>query len=356
MPGRAVWIDLENSPHVPFFLPWMTALEERGHEVFATARDLSQTLELLRLHGRPFTPIGDHAGGGRLWKGLRSLDRARRLRTWARSLGRARPGARLALALGHGSRAQALAAASAGIPAWTFVDYEYVSLRLFGLCCRAVFVPDAVSPKVLAARGVPRSKLRLYPGFKEQLYLDPERDRAIPEDPPLILVRPPARLAHYHSEQSEHLYRRLLARLAAEADGARVLLLPRYPSDVEDLRSAAAGRANFQVQAAPLDGAALLQRASLVVSGGGTMVREAAVLSIPAASFFGGPVGGVDRRLAELRRLSLLRTDADVDALALPPFTGAGAGRVEPIAPSAEVRAFLWSALLAQLEGSARSA
>lgn len=335
-----MWIDLENSPHVPFFLPWIAWLRGEGNRVLLTARDLSQTHELLSLHRLEFTPIGGHAGGGLFGKGLRGVGRALALASWARSRG-------ISLALGHGSRAQVLAAKMLSIPSVTFVDYEFVALRLFGLLCDEVYFPDAVSPDVLSARGIPNARLVSYPGFKEQVYLDPQSDRPIPEAPPLILVRPPARLAHYHSAQSELLYGRLLVRLAEEAAHCRVLFLPRYASDGPEILRLSERHPHFELAREAQDGRALLLRASLVASGGGTMIREAAILGVPAASIFGGPLGGVDRRLHEMHRLHLLRTPAEVDALPLP-------GRGEPTTalplPSTDrLRAFLRERIAAHL-------
>jgi len=313
--GTRVWIDLENSPHVPFFLPWIDWLHEQGHEVYLTARDLSQTHELLRLHGLPFDAVGGHAGGGRLQKAARVLARAADLARRVRSR-------RIGLALGHGSRAQVIAAAGLRIPSITFLDYEYVSLKVFGLFCRRVCFPDAVPSDVLRARGVAPERLISYPGYKEQLYLNPETDRPRPEMPPLILVRPPARRAHYHTPLSERLYDRLLERLAREAAGARVLFLPRYEDDRIALGELADRHDHFEVAREVALGRELILRASLVVSGGGTMIREAAVLDVPAASFFGGPVGGVDRALTKAGRLRMLRCEEDVDRLPLPTSAG----------------------------------
>ena len=42
-----VWIDVTNSPHVPFFKPLVARLEADGHEVEVTAREYAQTLQLL---------------------------------------------------------------------------------------------------------------------------------------------------------------------------------------------------------------------------------------------------------------------------------------------------------------------
>jgi len=41
-----IWIDLDNTPHVPFFKPIIRELEKRGHEVVLTARDAFQVCEL----------------------------------------------------------------------------------------------------------------------------------------------------------------------------------------------------------------------------------------------------------------------------------------------------------------------
>src|ERR1019366_7053802 len=36
---RKIWIDLDNSPHVPFFAPIIEELERHGYSVLLTARD-----------------------------------------------------------------------------------------------------------------------------------------------------------------------------------------------------------------------------------------------------------------------------------------------------------------------------
>jgi len=296
---------------VVFFLPWLEWLREDGCEVLCTARDLSQTHDLLRLHGVPFHAVGGHRGGGTAARVTQVFQRAAGLTSWARGKG-------IDLALGHGSRAQVLAASWMRIPSLTFFDYEYVSARLFGLFCSRILVPEACSVEALRARGVPEGKLLRYPGFKEQVYLDPDRDRPEPSNPPIVLLRPPARKAHYHTERSERSYVRLLDRLT-RGSGYRIRILPRYASDTEELAARVNAHDHMEIVTQPEDAKTLLRSAALVASGGGTMVREAAVLGIPAASFFGGPLGGVDRALAEAGRLTLLRTDEEVDALPLPP-------------------------------------
>ena len=62
-----VWVDITNSPHVPFFRPLLRLLAEDGHEVEVTARAYAQTLELLELHGIAHRVVGPpHGGAGAL--------------------------------------------------------------------------------------------------------------------------------------------------------------------------------------------------------------------------------------------------------------------------------------------------
>jgi len=38
-----IWIDLDNSPHVPLFLPIIQRFEDLGHSVIITSREFAQT-------------------------------------------------------------------------------------------------------------------------------------------------------------------------------------------------------------------------------------------------------------------------------------------------------------------------
>jgi predicted glycosyltransferase len=57
-----LWIDLANSPHVPFFKALISRFVAEGHEIETTAREFAETIPLARAAG--FTPevVGAHAG------------------------------------------------------------------------------------------------------------------------------------------------------------------------------------------------------------------------------------------------------------------------------------------------------
>ena len=72
----------------------------------------------------------------------------------------------------------------------------------------------------------------------------------------------------------------------------------------------AAGR--LSIPERPEDGLNLMWHSDLVISGGGTMNREAAALGIPVYSIFRGEIGAVDRYLSNSGRLVLIESVEDL--------------------------------------------
>src|SRR5256885_1466412 len=118
-----VWIDITNSPHVPFFRPLIDLLEARGHDVTVSAREYAQTLELLEDAAIAHTVVGPAHGGASAFRKAKALGgRLRALRRFAR-------GQRFDVALAHASHELPLTARSLRIPsAYTF-DYEFARLQ-----------------------------------------------------------------------------------------------------------------------------------------------------------------------------------------------------------------------------------
>src|SRR2546426_7804801 len=79
-PARKIWIDLDNSPHVPFFLPIIQELKQRGYNILLTSRDNAQVLELLKYNQLECRHYGRHYGKYKpikvLGLGLRTLQLA----------------------------------------------------------------------------------------------------------------------------------------------------------------------------------------------------------------------------------------------------------------------------------------
>ena len=195
-----VWIDITNSPHVPFFRPLIRLLEKDGHEVDVSARAFAQTEQLLELHGIDATIVGAHGGGSRLGKSRAMASRLRQLRLWAK------PRA-FDVALSHASYDLTLTARRLRIPSTTTFDYEFaLAQHQFGArAATRVVVPEAIPAERLRRYGLRPPKLARYPGLKEEYYLadfepDPTVPVALGVDPARVLVvlRPPPDVALYH--------------------------------------------------------------------------------------------------------------------------------------------------------------
>jgi predicted glycosyltransferase len=305
-----LWIDLDNTPHVPFFEPILEELTARGYPVLVTARDAFQVCDLADKKGLPYIKIGRHHGRHRLVKGAGLAYRSLQL---APLVLREKP----AIAISHGARSQILLSNCLGIQTILIEDYEYSQ---FPLMMRPGWV---MSPAVIPDQslGVRPERIKKYPGIKEDVYAwklrpDPKvlTELGLNESDLIVTVRPPATEAHYHNPESEKLFEAFMDR-ACETPQAKVVLLPRNKKQVEFLRDRwprwfAEGKTI--VPGVALDGLNLIWHSDLVVSGGGTMNREAAALGVPVYSIFRGTIGAVDRQLKAEGRLVLVESVQDV--------------------------------------------
>ncbi len=318
-----IWIDLANSPHVPFFRALIPEFISLGHQVEITARDFAQTVELATKAGMLPHVIGGHGGGTFRGKAGNLVGRAAALRKWARNRG-------IDLALSHNSYAQIAAASSLGIKSVTLMDYEHQPANhlAFRLATRVV-VPRAFPAAELRKYGASTRKVKRYDGLKEDVYLaEFKPDSSFKEmlhklgvasEDVLIVARPPAREALYHRFENE-LFDDLLGKLNAEAN-VKVVLLPRTEAQRAEYESRKLS--NLIMPREALDGANLIAAADLVISAGGTMNREAAVLGVPAVSVYAGKWAAVDEELVKEGRLQKISSPAEIDSLQLVKKSGA---------------------------------
>jgi uncharacterized protein len=305
-----VWFDLTNTAHVLVLRPLVELLERNGHEVTLTARPLSHTVELLADWGHPHVVLGRYGGGRRAGKALAAADRVARLTRFGRRRG-------FDCAIAHGSTDLPAACRVLGIPNTTMLDYEWATLQHHVNCRLAtrVLAPDAIPPDRLARYGARPPKLVPYPGLKEEYYLaefepDPRvlDDLGIDPNRVLCVVRTAPSYAMYLRGSPDALLPSVLSRVD-EAD-VQTVVLARTPEQAHSV--AALGLDRLIVPRRAVDGRSLVAFADVLVSGGGTMNREAAVLGTPAWSIFEGRLGAVDEMLIREGRLHLLRDPAEI--------------------------------------------
>lgn len=306
-----VWVDLTNTAHVLVLRPLVELLERKGHDVTITARPLSHTVEVLDDWGHPYTALGHHGGVTRLGKARAAAGRVPQMLRFAR-------GRRFDCAFAHGSTDLPPACRVLGIPNTTMFDYEWAVLQHHANCRLAsrVLVPEAIPPERLARYGARPPKLARYAGLKEEYYLSEfEPDEAVlgelgvARDGLLSVVRTAPSYALYLGGSENPLLPRVLERLG-RAD-AQTVVLARTPAQADAVRALEFPRVIVPRRA--VDGRSLVAFADVLVSAGGTMNREAAVLGTPVWSIFEGRLGAVDEQLVREGRLRFLRDPAEIE-------------------------------------------
>ena len=308
---QKIWIDLENTPHIPFFKPIIQELNKRGYDCILTARDAYQVIDMADRFGLNYKKIGHHYGKNKILKVLGVAIRSLQLLP---IMMLAKP----ALAIAHGSRTQLVASHILGIPSLTLFDYEFTQ----GL---VVIRPTYVmAPEVIpnSATSLPADKFFHYPGIKEDVYVasfipDPsiKSELKIDDRKLVVTIRPPATEAHYFCQASEDLFEASM-KFLLQREETQLILLPRNKRQEEFLREtwpSAVASGKIILPAHAVNGLDLMWYSDLVLSGGGTMNREAAALGVPVYSIFRGTIGAVDNYLSQKGRLVLLESANDLN-------------------------------------------
>ncbi|HEY6122490.1 MAG TPA: DUF354 domain-containing protein [Pyrinomonadaceae bacterium] len=312
-----IWVDLANSPHVPFFHALIKRFEKLGHTCEISARDFAETVALARSAGFDPEVIGGHGGGSYSGKATNLATRARALASWAR-------GRKFDLAVSHNSYSQILAAKLLRLKRVTLMDYEFQPANhlAFRLSSR-IIVPHSFPETRLRQFGATPAKVRRYHGTKEDVYLaDFVTDEnfaaglcklGIKQDNVLVLMRPPAQAALYHRFENA-LFEETIRHLRSDSR-VQIFLLPRNAQQREFY--AAGQDENFLIPTDIFNGPNLIAASDLVISAGGTMNREAAALGVPAASIYAGRWAAVDDQLMREGRLTRIASIDDVKDMRL---------------------------------------
>lgn len=312
-----VWIDFANSPHVLFFAPIIEDLTELGHEVVLSAREYAQTVGLARLHGFSPRVMGRHAGKSWRRKFTTIVNRSIELRSFAKMHD-------FDVAVSHGSYALGPAARSLRLRSVALMDYEHTPANHLSFrMASTVVLPSAITIDAVRRYGATARKTVFYDGFKEQVYLEsftPDRSkvedllpRGMWDDNVVVVARPPADFAVYHRFENPLFEKWITA--VGNNNHVSVIVIPRTAQQRRHLDSL--DLPSVFICDRPVEGADLVNAADLVVSAGGTMNREAAVLGVPAYSVFAGEPGAVDLELERLGRLKSIRSHEELSEIRL---------------------------------------
>lgn len=309
-----IWVDFENTPHVLILKPIIDELQRRNYQVIITARDCSQTIELADLFQLTVTRIGHHHGKNKMKKLLGHISRIGKLVFFMRNKD-------IAIAISHGSRSQIMTAGILKIPTFVMWDYEYASLSFVHHSINCLAVPEVLSADNFDHK-IDSTKIINYPGIKEHIYVNDLLNHDVnlnnlplDHDKIIISMRPPAIDAHYHNSRdgSNELFLEAL-KYFATIDNTLIIMLPRNKLQQKTIKKFIYNNQiakNILFPQNVQNGLKLIWNSDLLVGGGGTMNREAAVLGVPVYSIFLGKIGAVDRYLRDIGRLKFIKTTED---------------------------------------------
>lgn len=283
-----IWIDITNTPHVNVLMPIIRHLE-KDHELIFTARDFSETLPLLKKNG--ITPIvyGNYKGKSRVKKVMGLLGRM-----WVLLF--RLPKFDLALSLG-GNYTSSIAFLR-GKKSIVFSDND-ISFKFFSFAMGSYFIFPYYFKyqKVQKKYHIKDERIKTFNGFKEDIYIaEFEPDPTFLDQLPFrdfITVRPENLKASYVPKDSTTIVPELFEVFKDRS----ILFLPRY----EEEKKYAEGYSNVWYPDGPLSGLDVCYNTKAMLTGAGTFAREAALLGVPAVSFFPSPVFlSVDEAMQEL--------------------------------------------------------
>jgi len=274
---KTIWFDITNTPHVHFFKPIMDRYTGRVNSI-VSVRDYSEAVELaLKSFRLQPNVIGGHGGGYRVRKVVKLLSRLNVLRTKI---------AGFDYALSCGGFESCILAKLGRKVSIVFDDNDLSPNWMYARIADHVFFPAAVKVDVLRKQGFNGLKLHQYEGYKEDIYVaNYEPDNNFLLNLPYsdyVVVRPENVMASYSGKRTRTIVPELLRSLSRQK--VNVLYLPRASNE----HCYAYGIDRVFIPRKPLNGLDVCFFSTAVLSGAGSLTREAACLGKPAVSFYAG--------------------------------------------------------------------
>jgi len=226
--NKIIWIDLDNSPHVPFFSPIIKELNTLGYTIILTARDCAQTCNLADLYTFNYKRIGKHYGKNKIFKIIGLVIRTIQLAFYINRK-------KACLSLCHGSRSQILSSKLLNIPSVVIMDYEFSNSYIHPTW---MIIPEII-PK--SSFPLKPENIFTYPGIKEDVYVpfftpDPSilKELNVPENNIVITIRPPAVQAHYHNHESEILFKKIISTFSKK-ENISMIIVSRYEEQKQEI-------------------------------------------------------------------------------------------------------------------------
>lgn len=288
-----IWCDVLTPKHAWLFGTIGKFLKDQGHEIFITVREYERTRQIIEFFTLSYESLGKHGGGSLEDKLLASAKRVVSLTKYETKLDK-RPDCVFSLMSPEAARV----AFGLGIPHVCFNDTPHaiaVSKLVYPLSSHLI-VPKCVSLQNHPTFGMVPQEVIQFDGVFEALWIsaftpdDSIFDRLeLNKNQPIIVFRPEESSAAYllaKDEVKNGSYRSLqiIEKILKKIPESQIVAFPRYKNQHDAIQKEFKGKVLIPERA--VHGPNLMYFADLVISGGGTMSQEAALLGTPSICYF----------------------------------------------------------------------
>jgi len=311
-----LWVEYLTPKQLMFYLPVIEEAKKRGWSILVTTRRYRETDFLAKKLGVEARVVGKYGGGDLYGKLVSGISRMRRLAPLIEkfkpdvALSTSPDAARVAFGLGvphvlANDSPHSIAVAKLTVPLssklvtpWVIPKEDWVR---YGIAAEDIVQYKALDP-VMWLKHLP---------LREKLAI-----RGLKRFKHLVSVRIEEVQASYLMMDRPTIVEDSIAKLAKRACDSLIFVLPRYAWQARYLKERFRGLENVEVATKPVHGPSLLRKTTLFIGSGGTMTCEAALLGVPAFSFYPKEPLRVERFLMEFGLLKRVGGEEILEAVA----------------------------------------
>ena len=296
-----VWIDVLTPKQANFFAELQRRLSVKGFKTILTTREYREVNELLELRNMKSIKLGRHGGGA---LGEKLEESSKRVSALTKVIEEQKPD----LAISFSSPEASRVAFGLKIPHYCICDSPHAEAvcKLTIPLSQKLFTPWIIPIYAWKRYGINSRDVVRYRALDPAVWLTGYRSNTNALDSlkldvskPIIVVRPPEEFAAYLTARSSATSGAtvdIIAKVLDHADDdSQIVVLSRYEGQSEKLKKRFGDRVIAPEHV--IDSIPLLQVSSVFLGGGGTMTAEAALLGVPAISYYPGEPTFVDRFL-----------------------------------------------------------
>ncbi|MHA1125551.1 MAG: DUF354 domain-containing protein [Candidatus Heimdallarchaeota archaeon] len=285
---KIVWFDVLTPKQAMLFLSIGDKLKKYGIEPHYTTRDHDYIHDIFKF--RNLKPVSIGGYGGKTLSG-KLLESARRVVSLSENIVdlEEKPITAISFSSPDASRV----AFGLGIPLILLNDTAHsvpVAKLTFSLA-KYLITPSCIDKKTFIQYGATKEMIHQYKGVDEVEYLAGEnyqkylqlRNKAVEKNEWHLVLRPEESFASYMKDKDSTPYLEVIEETIKHYKG-EIIVFPRYEKQKEVILEKFEGQVTI-----PSNGfhfLDMLSKADVVITGGGTMARESALLGVPSVTYF----------------------------------------------------------------------